>query len=141
MENMEMERDKDVLEILLQEAGLDRESSLEAHLGADSVVILREKFRPWQLVRTLEDLSEVLAGLLERFGTAARETEGQEFLVDPALLEKAGIAPDALLDIQAYDGEIYITEAQLPEQAAELLRLARLPEAGLRRLLASDTLL
>ena len=38
-------------------------------------------------------------------------------------------------------GEIYITEAQLPELAADLIHLARLPEEGLRRLLASDTLL
>ena len=141
MENMEMERDRDVLETLLREAGLDRETSLQAHLGADSVVILREKFRPWQLIRTLEDLSEILTELLERFDTAVRETGGQEFLVDPALLKKAGISPDALLDIQAYDGEIYITEAQLPELAADLIHLARLPEDGLRRLLASDTLL
>ena len=57
------------------------------------------------------------------------------------LLKKAGISPDALLDIQAYDGEIYITEAQLPELAADLIHLARLPEEGLRRLLASDRLL
>ena len=61
--------------------------------------------------------------------------------MDPALLKKAGISPDALLDIQAYDGEIYITEAQLPELAADLIHLARLPEEGLRRLLASDRLL
>ena len=135
MENMEMERDKDVLETLLREAGLDQETSLQAHLGADSVILLREKFRPWQLIRTLEDLGELLTELLERFDTAVRETGGQEFLVDPALLKKAGISPGDLLDIQAYDGEIYITEGRLPELAGPL------KEAGVRRLnISLDTL-
>jgi hypothetical protein len=138
MDNNQFEERIDMFTTLLTMSGLGEEKSLIVSMGEDSLVIMREKLSPWQLIYTVEELGNVISQLVERLERACANVKCGENPVNSKLLDMADIPDSALLDVDIDQGEIYITETFLPDFAADMIEGTNIKMEQLRNLLLSD---
>ena len=138
---------------ILEDTTLKDAEKINVYGNESSFVMMNEAMTAMQIIRTVDMLNTVAAGLLMRLENAVRRHEEncRQIIIPEQLLELAGIPGQAPLRICADEGEINITVAEdaddddpadaLPSFLRELFEGSDLDFGALRWLLESEELI
>lgn len=127
---------------------LSEAETIDAYSNSSSILLLNRKLTAKQIIQTVDMLNTVSTALIMRLERAAmlHENQCRHVKIPERLLELAGIDKNALLSIDAGDGEIYICADKesedpfetLPSFLQELFSDCGLDLAALRWLIESE---
>ena len=133
---------------VVEDTTLKDADTIDFYSNSSSILMLDRQMTARQIISTVKMLNSVATTLILRLKSIAKEHEEKCRCVNipEELLQAAGSPKNALLSIEADDGEIYITVASededltetLPSFLIELFSDCKLDFAALRCLLDSE---
>lgn len=130
---------------------LKEAENLDTYSNRRAVLLLDREMTAKEIVQTVDMLNTVCTGLIMRLERAAMQHEEncRRICIPAELLEMAGIPQNAPLNIEADDGEIYISAVRegedlpenLPSFLRELFSDCEVDAAALRWLFESEAII
>lgn len=102
---------------------LGKAETVDAYSNSGSILLLDRYMTAKQIIHTVDMLNTVATGLIMRLERAAmlHEEQCRRISIPEELLEMASIPKDAVLDICAGEGELYISVAANEDDVKEIL--------------------